>query len=66
MYGTIDKYNFNNLSVHHALPLEESYGSRLDDDNLLTLCDRHHKMADDGEIPYSVIKQIIDEQEEKR
>ena len=63
MYGTDRQYNYDNLSVHHAIPIEEDYDLRLDDDNLLTVCAMHHEMAESGEIPYEVIKKIIDEQE---
>ena len=54
--------NYDNLSVHHAIKLETDYEKRLDNDNLITLCEMHHKMADRNDIPYEVIKQIIDEQ----
>ena len=64
LYNTKLQFNHENLSVHHAVPIEEDYDRRLDDDNLLTVCDRHHEMAESGEIPYEVVKQIIDEQEE--
>ena len=36
--------------MHHIVPLEEDFERRLDDTNLLTLCERHHKAADRGEI----------------
>lgn len=64
--GTIDRYNYKDLSVHHAVPLEENYERRLDDDNLLLVCSSHHEMADNEEIEYKVIKSIIDEQEKKK
>ncbi len=63
LYGTKIQFNYENLSVHHAVPIEEDYDRRLDDDNLLTVCDRHHEMAESGEIPYEVVKRIIEEQE---
>lgn len=58
------KYNYQNLSVHHAIPLESDYDRRLDTDNLLTVCGMHHEMCESGEIPYETVKKIIDEQEE--
>lgn len=64
LYNTKIQFNHENLSVHHAVPIEEDYDRRLDDDNLLTVCDMHHEMAESGEIPYEVVKQIIDEQED--
>lgn len=63
MYGTDRQYNYKNLSVHHAIPIESDYDRRLDDDNLLTVCAMHHEMAESGEIPYEAIKNIIDDQE---
>lgn len=66
LYSTFNQYNYEMLSVHHAIPINTDWDKRLDDDNLLTLCKMHHDMAEDGEIPYEVVKGIIDEQEVKR
>lgn len=63
LYETDRQYNYENLSVHHAIPLETDFEKRLDDDNLLTVCGTHHEMAEAGQIPYEVIKKIIEEQE---
>ncbi len=63
LYGTKLQFNHEKLSVHHAVPLEIDYDLRLDDDNLLTMCDMHHELAESGAIPYEVVKKIIDEQE---
>lgn len=63
LYGTDRQYNYENLSVHHAIPIETDYDLRLADDNLLTICGMHHEMAESGKIPYEVIKKIIEEQE---
>lgn len=63
LYGTIQQYNFENLSVHHAIPIEKDYDRRLDEDNLITICGIHHEMAEAGLIPYDEVKKIIDEQE---
>ena len=60
------QYNYENLSVHHAIPIETDYDKRLDDDNLLTVCGMHHEMCESGEIPYEEVKRIIDEQEESQ
>lgn len=66
LYDTIRQYNYENLSVHHAIPVNADYDKRLDDDNLLTVCSMHHKMCEDGQIPYEIVKGIIDEQESKK
>ncbi len=46
--GTVNRYNTHNLSVHHLIPLVRDFDKRLDDDNLVTLCRKHHEMAEDG------------------
>lgn len=64
-YGAF-KYNFNELSVHHCIPLEENYSKRLDDNNLITICATHHEMAESGKITRQEIQAIINEQQSKR
>ena len=63
LYDTLDQYTYNDISVHHAISLEDDYNRRLDNDNLITICSYHHQMAEAGKIPYKEIKKIIDEQE---
>lgn len=65
LYGTINKYNTEHLSVHHNIPINENYNKRLDNNNLLTVCDHHHEMCESGEIPREEVQRIIDEQENK-
>lgn len=47
------------LSVHHVIPLREDFDRRLDDDNLITLCERHHRMAERGEIPRIELLRLV-------
>ena len=63
LYGTIQKFTCDGISVHHAETIEDAWDKRLDDDNLICLCEMHHKMADAGEIPLEVIQGIIAEQQ---
>lgn len=65
LYDTYDQYNYEDIEVHHAKKLNTNYDLRLDNKNLLTLCIKHHKMADKGEIPLAVILKIIKEEESK-
>lgn len=53
------RYTFNGLSVHHITPINEDYDKRLDDDNLITLCDEHHKAAERGEISKKELYEIV-------
>ena len=63
LYGTRNRINHQRLSVHHAIPLQDDFEKKLDNDNLLTVCAIHHEMAENGDIPYEEVKRIIDEQE---
>ena len=66
LYNTVTKYNMNELSVHHNIPITEDYNRRLDNDNLITVCSYHHEMCESGEIPREAVQRIIDEQEGKK
>lgn len=65
LYNTINKYNTEELEVHHNIPINEDYNKRLDNDNLLTVCHYHHEMCEKKEISREEIQRIIMEQEEK-
>lgn len=57
--GTLKKVNTDNLSVHHIIPLSENFSMRIDDKNLITLCDFHHEMAEKGEISADILRGLI-------
>lgn len=57
-------YETDNLSVHHIKPLSEAYEHRLDNEYLITLCERHHHMAETGQIPQEELIRIAKEQED--
>nr|DAF74460.1 MAG TPA: NinG recombination protein [Caudoviricetes sp.] len=59
MYNTVQRFNFNDVDVHHIEKLSENFDRRLDNDNLISLCRYHHKMADDGSIPRAVLYGLI-------
>lgn len=46
------------LSVHHIEPLSERYDLRLDDDNLITLCEICHPLAENGFINKSILHSL--------
>ena len=66
LYNTVTKYNTEDLSVHHNIPINEDYNKRLDNNNLLTVCSYHHEMCESGEIPREEVQLIIDEQESRQ
>jgi 5-methylcytosine-specific restriction endonuclease McrA len=62
LYDTKIKYNHRDLQVHHAISLLDNENLRLENSNLITLCPMHHTMCDRADIPYSKVREIIDEQ----
>lgn len=47
------------LEAHHIVPIEEDYELRLEDDNLITLCAAHHRLADAGKISRDYLRELI-------
>ena len=64
-YLTINRITYNNLSVHHIIPLAEDASLSLSDTNLITLCDMHHDMAEAGEIARVDLLELARRQEER-
>ena len=65
LYDPEKLYQTENLEVHHIVPLKNDYNLRLDDENLITLCGKHHEMAEAGLIPAGLLKRIAAEQCQK-
>ena len=59
LYDTIEWLNYKTVEVHHIIGINEDYNKRLDNDNLISLCSYHHKMADKGDIPKEVLLDIV-------
>ena len=59
------KYETDNISVHHIVPVAEDWEYRLNDENLITLCSRHHKQAEKGKIKRDELQKIAKEQEKR-
>ena len=53
--------NTRDLSVHHIIPCAESQILRLENSNLITVCDECHKKAEVGKIPRTEQQAIVDE-----
>ena len=43
-------YNYNNIEVHHIVKVKDDESKLLDNENLICLCQEHHKQADNNEI----------------
>lgn len=65
LHNTLRQFNYDTLSVHHIVPINEEYDKRLDNGNLLTVCRMHHEMCEEGMISRQEQLEIAKEQEEK-
>ena len=59
LYGTRRQYNFENLQVHHAVPIKTDKTLGIASSNLLTLCPMPHHMCNSGKIPFHEVKRIM-------
>jgi len=59
-YDTDYVYNYNQLEVHHIVPIEDDYSLKLDNNNLITLCKFHHVKAEEKIIPTEELKELIE------
>lgn len=50
---------YDNLEVHHIIKLRENVNGLLDDDNLICLCLKHHKQADNGELDPEYLRELV-------
>lgn len=50
---------YKNLSVHHIIPVNESKELRLDDTNLITVCEHCHKLCESGKISRTEQQAIV-------
>ena len=53
--------NTRDLSVHHITPVSESQELRLENRNLITVCETHQKECESGKIPRDEQQAIVDE-----
>ena len=53
-------YNYDDLQVHHIIPIDKNYDLKLDENNLITLCSYHHKQAEQNKITKECLYKIID------
>ncbi len=61
LYNTVYKFNTETLETHHIIPINEDDTKAFEDSNLITLCNYHHDMADNGDIPREFLLKIVKE-----
>lgn len=66
LYNTIKKYNYSDLEVHHIVSIKEDYELKLEDSNLITVCEYHHELAEQGTISKDELLAIVQVQEKKK
>lgn len=58
-------YNYDNLEVHHIEKIKDNKERLLDNNNLICLCKRHHKLADDNVISKDHLFELVKKREEE-
>ena len=58
-YDTFNQFTYDELEVHHIDSINDAFDRRFDDDNLISLCGYHHKMADKGIIPKIFLRNLL-------
>ena len=56
-----NRFNYQSLSVHHIAKLVDRWDLRAEPTNCITLCNEHHRLAEDGAIPSEILREWIDE-----
>jgi 5-methylcytosine-specific restriction protein A len=58
------RITYENLEVHHIIPIASNWDLRLEDDNLITLCATCHTLAECGDISRETLFQLIEKRNE--
>ena len=51
-------FTYENVEVHHILPLRHRQDLFLENENLICLCQEHHKKAENGEIDIDYLRKL--------
>lgn len=60
------RFIYQDVQVHHIIPINKDYDKRLDSNNLITLCTLHHKDAERCIISVEELHSLIDSPPEGR
>ena len=58
-------YNYRDIEVHHIVKVKDDESKLLDNENLICLCQEHHKQADNNEIDKDYLLRLAREREQK-
>ena len=56
-------FNYTNIEVHHIVKVKDDKSKLLDNENLICLCQEHHKQADNGEIDKDYLIELAKKRE---
>ena len=56
-------YTYDGLEIHHITPLKENPNGLLEDSNLICLCVKHHKQADEGLLKPSYLRGLASDRD---
>lgn len=51
-------FTYNNIEVHHIIKVKDDESQLLNDENLICLCEEHHKQADRNEIDKDYLREL--------
>lgn len=54
-------YTYDKLEVHHIIKIKDRPDLALENSNLITLCQGHHALAENGTIDKKVLREIVRE-----
>lgn len=57
------KFTYDNIEVHHIIKVRDDMSKVLDDDNLICLCQEHHKQADRGDLSIDYLRRLVAKRE---
>ena len=57
-------YTYDNLEVHHIVKVRDDESKLLDNENLICLCQEHHKQADNNEIDKDYLIELARKREQ--
>lgn len=58
------RYTYEDIEVHHITKLKDDAEGLLDNYNLIPLCVKHHKLADEGKIDADYLRELARRREE--
>lgn len=59
-------YNYDDIEIHHIIKLQDDPDRLLDNYNLICLCKKHHKEADNNKLDKDYLLRLARDREDRR